>query len=561
MRQKLINYWLLFLLVVLAACANRVPPDGGPRDRTAPQVLLSLPAQKSIDIQGNRFEFTFDEFIQLKDGGSSIMVSPPLRKPPDAVLQGKRLVLKMNELLDSNTTYTITIGAGIVDLTESNPLEPYSLVFSTGPNLDSLSCFGNVRDAFNGEVTKDVLVMLYRSDTDSLPKTMLPRYFAKTDASGNYKIENLKGGTYKVFALKDVNSNYLYDQPGEMIGFPNALLAIDSARTAVEQLSLSAEEAKAQRLIRNEYLEPGQLTLKYALSPDSIQVTDFLGEKVTYFKSDLSSPDSLSLFFKRFQQDSVKLYIRNYLKGELHTDTLEFKSRKQAVSSKKGRKGSAVDTSLKVTSNIEGKKLLPGEALRLLTNYPSQLTDSASFKWVVSGDTLDAGRPGSLGDFAFSFKPPSAPGKAIYLLAAPGSISDLYNHINDSLKLDFRVMDTDETGNLEIVFRDFADTPQQVLLELTDGKGRVIKALSVNGQDSLVIESLRPGTFKLRAIEDRNKDGRWTPANYDAKTQAEPVFRYSEEIAIRAGWDLAVEFEINLPPEEKKRPDKPASEE
>jgi uncharacterized protein (DUF2141 family) len=122
-------------------------------------------------------------------------------------------------------------------------------------------------------------------------------------------------------------------------------------------------------------------------------------------------------------------------------------------------------------------------------------------------------------------------------------------------------MDTDETGNLEIVFRDFADTPQQVLLELTDGKGRVIKALSVNGQDSLVIESLRPGTFKLRAIEDRNKDGRWTPANYDTKIQAEPVFRYSEEIDIRAGWDLAVEFEINLPPEEKKRPDKPASEE
>jgi uncharacterized protein (DUF2141 family) len=545
---------------VIASCANRIPPDGGPRDRTAPQVLTTSPVQQSLEFIGNKFEFTFDEFVQLKDGGSGIMVSPPVKSPPEATLQGKKLVLRMKELLDSNTTYTITIGNGIVDLTEGNPLEPYSLVFSTGNVIDSLSCMGSVKEAYSGEALKDVLVMLYREYSDSLPKTTLPRYFARTDASGNYKIQNLQAGAYKVFALKDANSNYLYDQTGEMIGFADSILRIDSALTVVQELFLSLEKAPRQRLLKKEYAEPGQIILKYALVPDSIRIFDFTGSPKPFVKSESSLPDSLCVFFSRFQSDSVKLYISNFIDGKENKDTLEFKSRKPVSAAKKGRKAPSSDTTLIVTSNIETKKLLPGERLLLKTNYPSSLSDSASFMWIVAGDTSKTERPKKINEFTFEFNPPAAGGKSVYLFALPGSFVDLYSHINDSLKLDFRTMDFDETGNLEILFTDSAKKPGRVILELTDSKGKMVKSFQVVGRDSLVIESLRPGTFKLRAVDDKNQDGRWTPANYDSKIQAEKVFKYDGDISIRAGWDLAVEFEINLAPGEKKRPDKPASE-
>jgi hypothetical protein len=84
--------------------------------------------------------------------------------------------------------------------------------------------------------------------------------------------------------------------------------------------------------------------------------------------------------------------------------------------------------------------------------------------------------------------------------------------------------------------------------------------VNATGSDSLYIKSLRPGSYKFRAFEDLNGDEKWNACVYSSKTQAERVFHYKEDIAVRAGWDIAIEWQINAAGQ-KKRPDKPVSEE
>ncbi|MEZ5173304.1 MAG: carboxypeptidase-like regulatory domain-containing protein, partial [Bacteroidia bacterium] len=439
-------------------------------------------------------------------------------------------------------------------------LEPFSLVFSTGSKLDSLGCQGRLTNAFSGEPVKDALVMLYRDDIDSLPKSTLPRYFARTNEAGQYEIQNVKSGNYKLFALKDQNSNYLYDQPGELIGFPEHLISIDSAKTPIPEIRLSAEVASDQRLVKSEFEEPGMVTLKYSIAPDTVYFTDFSGNSLQFFLTEESKRDSLNFLFKRFEGDSVKLFAHSYLGGQGRVDTLEFRAKKVKPLGRKGSRNTAKDTSLAFSSSIEAKKLLPSEKLILKSNYPCQLSDSANFNWIIAGDTTVAALPVSLSPFNFEFIPPSAESKAIYLIGASGSFIDIYGHSSDTIKTDFRVMEEDETGNLEILVFDSTNTDKVVILELTDSKGAVKFKKSISGNDSLLIRNLRPGTLKLRAIVDANSNGKWDPANYNLKTQPELVYRYSEEITIRAGWDLAVEWDIFARPVQKKRPDKPASE-
>ena len=69
--------------------------------------------------------------------------------------------------------------------------------------------------------------MLYeesRCKEDSFPYKILPDYFAISDALGSYAMKYIKPGNYKAIALKDGNSNYLFDSFEEAIGFSDSVI-------------------------------------------------------------------------------------------------------------------------------------------------------------------------------------------------------------------------------------------------------------------------------------------------------------------------------------------------
>ena len=58
-------------------------------------------------------------------------------------------------------------------------------------------------------------------------------------------------------------------------------------------------------------------------------------------------------------------------------------------------------------------------------------------------------------------------------------------------------------------------------------------------------EYIRPGKYTFRLIEDSNNNNIWDTGNYLQKVNPEPVYYFSNEIEVRANWDLNEIFDLN----------------
>ena len=221
----------VFLLLQLLwfNCATPVAPDGGPKDEIPPALdSVGTTPNFQTNFEKQRIELTFDEWVKLDDVFNQVVISPPLQKKYVTSIKGKtvRFEFDEEEVLRDSATYTINFGEAVKDLTESNPAENLRFVFSTGDFLDSLEMSGMIVDALTNEPVEKVLFMLYENLSDTVVRTDLPFYFARTDKSGRFTIRNIKSGTFKGFALLN-DFGYTFDQPNEQIGFPDEFILIN----------------------------------------------------------------------------------------------------------------------------------------------------------------------------------------------------------------------------------------------------------------------------------------------------------------------------------------------
>jgi hypothetical protein len=204
-------------------------PTGGKKDVTAPKITQESPVNKTVNFTGRKISINFDEYIQLDNPFSEVIISPTVSKIPDITVSGKSLLINFKDIkLDSNTTYSIQFGKSIKDYHEGNVLKGYRYVFSTGPYLDSLSISGTVVSALIHKPAAGIKVELYRSGYDSAIFKKRPLYYARTDSFGHSKIDYLHKGRYILYALNDRNDNYLLEQ-GEDVGFPITDISLDTS--------------------------------------------------------------------------------------------------------------------------------------------------------------------------------------------------------------------------------------------------------------------------------------------------------------------------------------------
>lgn len=222
-------FYLAIVILLVGSCAQAVMPLGGEKDETPPTVASSVPQNYQKNFSEKTIEITFNEFVKLDNANKKILISPPLENNPEYKLRGKTLIIKFMEDLKPETTYSIFFSDAIIDLTEGNPLGNSSFVFSTGSVIDSLSLSGQVSNAFDLKTVEETFVMLYvnENDTlqlDSLPYLTRPMYVSRTDKEGRFTLSNLRNKEYLVFALKDANSNMMYDLPSEEIAYLDSLV-------------------------------------------------------------------------------------------------------------------------------------------------------------------------------------------------------------------------------------------------------------------------------------------------------------------------------------------------
>lgn len=207
-------------------CAQISAPTGGPRDTLPPRLVRANPGMNSINVTGNKMSLTFDEYIDIQDIQTNLLVSPVQKTNPLIVNNLKSVSIKFRDTLLPNTTYSINFGSSLRDYHEGNVLENFTYVFSTGPTIDSLTMQGKVLLAESGKPDSTIVAMLHRDTNDTAVVKKRPDYIAKVDGKGNFKFRNLPAGTYKLYALKDGDGGKTYNSKTELFAFMDTTVTV-----------------------------------------------------------------------------------------------------------------------------------------------------------------------------------------------------------------------------------------------------------------------------------------------------------------------------------------------
>lgn len=217
-------------LLYAVSCASIGSPTGGPRDEDPPMFVKANPAPYSTNVSRQRVDIEFNEIVNVKDAFTKVVVSPPSTQVPRVSSSGRRVTVTFPDTLLANTTYTIDFGNAIEDNNEGNKLPSFAYTFSTGPEIDTLQISGMVLDAQNSEPQQGMLVGVYSNLSDTAFSTLPFERMAKTDDRGRFSILGLKPGSYRIFALSDLDNDYHRANPEEAMAFYDILLSPSSKR-------------------------------------------------------------------------------------------------------------------------------------------------------------------------------------------------------------------------------------------------------------------------------------------------------------------------------------------
>jgi hypothetical protein len=211
---------VFIFLIFLAGCARQTSPTGGPKDTIPPKLVSANPKNEQLNFKGKTVTLEFSEFINLNSAKEQVIITPSIGKEYEINSKNKLVVIDLNTELDSNTTYTINFRDAVQDITERNPVRDLKLAFSTGTYVDSLVISGKVTDLITTKETKDITVALQHVWADTMSIMKHPAfYFTKTNDKGEFRIDHVKPGEYRLYAFQDKNKNLVVDSRNEAYAF------------------------------------------------------------------------------------------------------------------------------------------------------------------------------------------------------------------------------------------------------------------------------------------------------------------------------------------------------
>jgi uncharacterized protein (DUF2141 family) len=537
--------------LLLFGCATESTPLGGPEDKNPPELKAANPPDKTINFKGNKIELEFNEFIQNTGFGQTI-ISPATQEKPNITANRKKLTLTIKGELQPNTTYTINFGDDIKDVNQGNLLSNFTYVFSTGNFIDSQTVNGKVTIAEDGSPADGFIVSLYPEDSVNGILNGKPLYFTKTNSSGLYKIENIKAGRYRVFALKDQNFNYLYDQPNEQIAFANETL--DLTDSLPKQLDLVAfkEKKNSLKLISVKSLEPGKALIVYSAPVKSLKLSGPLVDE-GYKLIEYASKDSIIVWFSNYYTKNAVLFLTA---NDTLLDTMRLELKVMSKDS-----ASLVKTNLLLTENqpIKTDKSFGANNFgnvqtlygSLKINFTRPVIEINNSKELLIIDSvmqktekiefrLDE-KTGMFIEFNFPRKE-----KTTYTLVVPDSIfKDIFGFWNKKTLWNFKTNSKEDYGNIHLKLS-IADVSKTYLVSLLNGSNEIVKTFTVHNTNTFQenLTNIPSGNYHITVLEDTNANGEWDTGDFKLKIQPEKYIPVKDTYTLKGGWDLDVEVKF-----------------
>lgn len=575
----LVAMGIIGYLTFFSSCANIGMPSGGLKDTIPPVVLKSIPANNQVNYKSKEVRITFNELIKMDGISEKFVVSPPVSKRPVFRMKGRTLIVDLNDTLHKNTTYSLDFKDAIADNNEGNRLPKFRLAFSTGPIIDSLRVVGFVKDAFNLEPSVNSIILFYSGKSDSLVYKKRPDFVAKTDKQGFFAASNLPARTYQVYALGDVDNNLKYTPGSDSIAFLDSLIVPsakyfpkrDTTVTGSDTLVVLGktrfypdpiyflrffEKGFNLRLDKYEHTNRKYLDLYFTesvkdtfnivplnftppskgwkyleMSPQKDSIRVWLTDSNVYKK------DTLIFKLNYLQQDSLN---RNYVKN----DTLKFyfSDTQQKVKNKRQQRHKIEKVPLSFTLNSNLKQGFDIYSSVLLSaSEPIASFDTSKVKLFIKKDTLFVPSPFKINpdprnERSYILSHKWNFGETYKLTIDSAAVRTIYNLPSNKYRGDFKIQEEEHYGSIILNIQNV--TGPTIIQLLNDSKEEtVLRSSKIDKDGQIVFQYLEPQKYLLKAIFDRNGNGKWDPGDLKKRIQPEEVVYFLSVIKVRAYWE------------------------
>jgi hypothetical protein len=492
---------ILFLVILfLIGCASVQSLDGGKKDITPPKVLKVFPDSASTNSTATSIVFTFDEYIKTTKVSDLLLISLSQLTSPTVTVKGKKLIIKLNDTLLNNTTYTVQFNGSVIDNNEGNAILNYNYIFSTGNYIDSLFYTGHIRDILTNKPVENCNVQLYTTFNDSNVLNTKPDYITRTDDQGNYNLTNLPPDSFLAIALLDENKNLLLDE-GDYVSINRTVLPTQLTDTLYVFINENSKRHKPKLLKSSPgiYIIKNNRHLansKIKLSINDTQVDFNLSrskDSIVAYYTPLSDTSNVQVIIDK---DTSLLTKTNNLSELSYTPTVKLSVSQQDLILKLQTPISTLDTS---------KFIL----LKDSTTIPFSISNTSPVKLTITASEY--------------------PTKLILIKNA---ITDV---LNNTVKGDtFNITAVEAlTSNFNLQVNTIDTT--SMILELRQGKTLIRQHLFQNNK-SFNFTNLPAATYRVIIITDLNNNAIWDTGNTLISKLPEPIL-ISKEFEIRENWD------------------------
>ena len=584
----------IVVVLLLVSCAKMGQPDGGWFDETPPKVIGAEPADGGVRVTAKKVNIYFDEFIKVDNPSEKVVVSPPQLETPEIKASGKKIQVSLLDSLKPNTTYTIDFSDAISDNNEGNPLGNYTYSFSTGEVIDTMEVSGYVLEAENLEPIKGILVGLYSDLADSAFTKQPMLRVSRTDSRGRFVIKGVAPGSYRIYALQDMDGNYMFNQKSEKIAFSHDLIVPSSKpdtrqdTTWIDSLHIKSidrvpythflpddivlraftELLTDRYLVKSERKEATHFSLYFSYGDSllpQIKGLNFDAENA-FVVENTEKKDTLTYWLKDttlVNQDTLRMELTYRMTDSLgvlknNVDTLEILSKdpyekrqkrlakeladwtkKQEKLKKKGEPYDSVMLPKPLDVQIaSASQMDPDKNITFTFNTPLVKADMAGIHLYAKHDTLWYRAPfefNQLEKRKYELRGEWRPDIEYSLEIDSAAFEDIYGKVSDPIKQGFKVNSLDSYGTLLVNITSLNDQP--LLVQLLNAQDQMVKQVKTNNGVAEFFY-LKPEKYYMRLIVDRNDNGKWDTGDYAKDQQAEEVYYYPDVIECKEKWDV-----------------------
>ena len=194
------------LALALGGCAQPGALPGGPPDALPPRLVRISPDSGAVDQRPGGVVFRFDEVVSERPASSGarqladLVLVSPTHGAPSVRWRRDAIEVERRGRWRDNTTYTITVAPGLVDLRGNVRREPIVTIFSTGASIPATRVEGVAFDWFAGTALQTGVVQGI-----VMPDSVT--YVTNVDSTGRWSMEHLPAGPVWVRVFDDRNRN------------------------------------------------------------------------------------------------------------------------------------------------------------------------------------------------------------------------------------------------------------------------------------------------------------------------------------------------------------------